>query len=90
MTDRGWNGGWSEQGPFYRKKEVLAGPKWSVLGWMKSEGDKVGWVSQRVSCGRPGSLEKVFRDYASGNREPRLVLEQEICVYMPRHKTSQG
>lgn len=31
-------------------------------------------------------MEKVFRDDASGNREPWLVLEREICVSGPGKK----
>lgn len=29
----GWHGGWCEQRPFYSKKDVLARPKWSIMGW---------------------------------------------------------
>lgn len=33
---------------------------------------------------RTCELEKIFRVYATGNREPWLVLGQEICVYLPQ------
>lgn len=33
---------------------------------------------------RACELEKIFKVYATRNREPRLVLEQEVCVYLPQ------
>lgn len=36
-----------------------------VLRDGRTEGKEVEWMSQRLSCGGPGSLEKIFRVYTS-------------------------
>lgn len=75
MTGRqgGRSGGCSEQRPFYSKKEVLAQPKWSTMGW-QTEGNAVGCVHQRpVEEGLEAWRRYSVR--ATGNRGPLLVLE---------------
>lgn len=54
---------------------------WSGVGRPRAMS---GMGESKGQCGGCGSLEKIIRVCASGNREPLLVLEQGICVYMPQ------